>query len=730
MRSRPSCPERVVRGTRGRVVIGGAVKDAEISAGHGAAPSHEQAGARPLDPLTALPTRAAFVQAVLDAARTGQPMALLQVGVDRFRDVNEQFGPGVGDAVLVEIAARLRHAAGSGAEVARLGGDEFGLLVRGPLDVHGVEALAERIVTAAAEPCRARDRDGALVDVTVGASIGLAARDAEHAGGQRGVDLLTAGDAAMRRAKARGRGRYLWWSAPTTSATTDPDRRLESRLRAALAQSAITLHYQPLVELPSGRVMGVEALARWDDPELGVVPPDRFIAVAERSGLIFDLGQQVLRRACHEAARWRSVRDGADLLVSVNVSPLQLGDPDFVRDVARALESSGMPPGNLCLEITETAAVDDLEVAASRLRDLRALGVGLALDDFGTGASSLTLLRHLPVDLVKMDRSFVAHLTSDAQDAVLARLVVDAAHAMGMQVCAEGVENLQQARQLSALGCDRAQGWYYAAAYPPGPRLDAAVTLEHPLVDVPRHRGAPDLPMTGTDELVLVTDPQGVVAFASSSAVHLLGSPPSRVVGTHVLEHLRPADPEAAVEPGGGLREGTARMRALVAGDAGRWLEVRTSTVHRHDGRPQQSLSVARDVTAVVSAEEETAASERRFRHAFDDAPIGMAMTTLDGAFIRVNRSFAHMLGYRPADVLRMTVDQLTVEADRAADRRNLAQARRGEEQVHDVRKRYRHRDGHAVPARVRAAVVPGDDGAPPYILAHVLAYRDDAEPV
>jgi PAS domain S-box-containing protein len=514
------------------------------------------------------------------------------------------------------------------------------------------------------------------------------------------------------------------------------DHGLESRLRIALARSRITLHYQPLVELPSGRVMGVEALARWDDPELGVVPPDRFIAVAERSGLIVELGGQVLRRACREASRRRPARSDADLLVSVNVSALQLAEPGFVREVADVLHASGMAPANLCLEITETAAMHDLAETADRLRELRALGVVLALDDFGTGYSSLTLLRHLPVDLVKMDRSFVAHLTSDAQDAVLARLIIDAAHAMGMQVCAEGVETPEQARQLTALGCDRAQGWFYSRAHPPGETLDAALVLEHPLQDVgPDVR---DLPLTGTDELVLVTDPDGTVAFASSSAVRLLGVPPTQVVGTHVLDHLRPVHPTSspgaaggAPRPadGAGLMDGTTRMRVPgTGGGTDRWLEVRTSTVHRHDGRPQQSLSVARDVTAVVQAEEETAASERRFRHAFDDAPIGMAMTTLDGRFVRVNRSFAHMLGHRPEDVLAATVEQLTVEEDRAADRSNLDQVRRGERGVHEVRKRYLHRDGHPVPVRVRAALVAGDDGVAPYLLAHVLADPDGAQ--
>jgi PAS domain S-box-containing protein/diguanylate cyclase (GGDEF)-like protein len=681
--------------------------------------------------VAALWTRGELTAAMLDVVGAGRPMALLVAGLDRFRLVNEHFGADVGDAVLHETADRLRRAAGGDVPVARLGGDEFGLLVTGD-GVDDVDSLAERILRETGTPVRVRRRDGSPVEVAPSVSIGLVARRDDRDAGQPTTDLITAGDAAMRQAKARGGGRTAWWS-PPAHAGPDVERHLEARLRVALAQSSITLHYQPLVELPSGRVMGVEALARWDDAELGVVPPDRFVAVAERSGLIVDLGGQVLRRACREATRRRPAREDADLLVSVNVSALQLAEPQFVREVADVLRSSGMPPANLCLEITETAGIQDLAETAERLRELRALGVLLALDDFGTGYSSLTMLRHLPVDLVKMDRSFVAHLTSDAQDAVLARLIIDAAHAMGMQVCAEGVETPEQARQLTALGCDRAQGWYYSRPHPPGETLEAALTLERPLQDL--GPDPTDLPLTGTDELVLVTEPDGTVAFASSSAVRLLGRSPAQVVGTHVLDHLRPARsaaaaPQAPGLPGAaglpvapGLPDGTIRMRATGTGeDADRWLEVRTSTVHRHDGRPQQSLSVARDVTAVVHAEEERAASERRFRHAFDDAPIGMAMTTLDGRFIRVNRAFAQMLGHRPQDVLRSTVEELTVEADRATDRDNLDQARRGERGVHDVRKRYLHRDGHAVPVRVRAAVVAGDDGAAPYILAHVLA--------
>ena len=501
---------------------------------------------------------------------------------------------------------------------------------------------------------------------------------------------------------------------------------VEGRLRAALEGGRIALHYQPLVELPSGRPVAVEALARWHDDELGVVPPDVFIPVAEQAGLIFELGRQVLVEACRRMASWDP--SAAQLTININVSPLQLEDERFVGLVAEALGASGLDPARLCLEITEMTAVENLRLTGRRLEALRALGVRIALDDFGTGYSSLTVLRQLPVDVVKMDRAFVRNLTSDARDAVLARLIIDAAHAMGMRVCAEGVERDDQARQLVGLGCDRAQGWLFAAALPPDAERLAAVRAGDPLVTAPIATDDPGLPLLGTDELVLVTRADGVLTFVSAAAVRLLGVAPADLVGTAVSEHLTQPD----VAPGGPqvLSEGQHRHAVVRTVDGvARWLDVTTRTVRDGDGHPREVVSVARDVTAVVRAERELAESERRFRRAFDEAPIGMAITTLEGAFLRVNAAFAAMLGMAADDVLGTTVEALTVEEDRAADAANLAEARRGDTALHEVAKRYRHVDGHAVAARVRAAVVPGADGDEPYILAHVLPGEGGPDP-
>ena len=216
-------------------------------------------------------------------------------------------------------------------------------------------------------------------------------------------------------------------------------RTMERRLRSAIDDGGLQVHYQPLVELPSGRVTGVEALARWDDEQLGSVPPDLFIPLAETTGLIIDLGRWVLNTACAQAATWQGTdSDVPGPTVAVNVSPLQLTESTFIQDVIDALSASGLPAHRLCIEITETAAISDMEKTARVLAQLRDLSIQIALDDFGTGHSSLTMLRRLPVTLVKIDRSFVTQIATDAQDAVLVRLIIDAAHSLGMRVCAEG----------------------------------------------------------------------------------------------------------------------------------------------------------------------------------------------------------------------------------------------------------------------------------------------------
>lgn len=471
------------------------------------------------DPLTGLPNRLFLLERLRQAVGPGCSAVLFVIDLDRFKDINDHLGHAAGDDVLAEFAQRLRTVARSEDLVVRLSGDEFALLTPA-LTTAQSTALAERIVLTAAAPFvvspRGADRDAEQL-VSLGASVGVANCSTDV---HSPDELLHRADLAMYRAKSLGRDRVAHFGAELledaeTSDAVRARHRMERRLRLAIESRALSLHYQPVVTLPSGQVTGVEALARWEDDELGRVAPDQFIPLAEQTGLVVDLGRWVLQTACQEAASWPAGPAGLPPTVAVNVSPVQLAQRDFIDDVTRALKDSGLAPDRLCLEITETAAITDPTVTAARLTQVRDLGVRLALDDFGAGHSALTLLRARPVHLVKIDRSFIERVASDTADAVLVRLVIEAAHSLGRRVCAEGVETPEQAQQLASMGCDSAQGWLFGRPEPASPRLVARLTsraLAEPL--------ATDavLPLGGNDDLVLVTTPERVITYASASS--------------------------------------------------------------------------------------------------------------------------------------------------------------------------------------------------------------------
>ncbi|GAC1610305.1 MAG: hypothetical protein NVS3B26_16330 [Mycobacteriales bacterium] len=418
------------------------------------------------DPLTGLPNRLAIEHQagrLLSGLTTGERLpALLYVDLDHFKAVNDSLGHRAGDQVLVEVAQRLTSAVRPGDLVARLGGDEFAVLLN---DISAVEAqaIAERIILLAAAPFVVHE-----APVYIGASVGIAlAGDATAESTLSGLEvLLRHADAAMYRAKETGRGR-VHRLAPGEP-HRDPTRRaaIARRLSAALAENALTLHYQPKVNLRDGRVSEVEALARWTDAELGEVKPVEFIPVAEASGQIAALGLWVLRTACDQAQAWRQT--GLDLTVGVNLSPLQLSAPDLVGQVEAVLRNSGLPASRLRLEVTESAAVQDLQATVSVLSALREMGIRISLDDFGTGYSSLAMLRDLPLNGVKIDRSFVAGLEASGggRDGGLVKVVVEAAHSLGLTVIAEGVETAEQLQAVTALGCDAAQGFLLGRPMP------------------------------------------------------------------------------------------------------------------------------------------------------------------------------------------------------------------------------------------------------------------------
>ncbi|MFF3329886.1 putative bifunctional diguanylate cyclase/phosphodiesterase [Streptomyces sp. NPDC002888] len=410
------------------------------------------------DPLTGLPNRQWLLErtwtALDDAERIGARAALMLIDLDRFRSVNDTLGHLAGDRLLLQIADRLRLALPRGAEAARLGGDEFAVLLPVADSTTSATRIARNLVTALSSPL---DLDG--LTLVLEASAGVAVFP-DHALDAEG--LLRRADVAMYQAKRDRTGVEVYESKRDSNT---PDRLgLLGDLRRALDAHEVQLHYQPKVRF-DGQVAGLEALVRWVHPERGKVPPDEFIAIAESSGLMPHLTEYVLETALGQVAAWRA--QGLYVPVAVNVSPRDVHTPGFAGSVAARLARHGVPAGALQLEITEHVLLEDPQRAADTLHGLTGHGVKMSLDDFGTGYSSLVHLKRLPVSELKIDRSFVARLAVDTEDAEIVRCTVDLAHSLGLLVVAEGVEDDETWERLRDLGCDAVQGWLVAAAMPP-----------------------------------------------------------------------------------------------------------------------------------------------------------------------------------------------------------------------------------------------------------------------
>jgi len=409
------------------------------------------------DPLTQLPNRTLFLDrldhAVAGTKRRGRPVAVLVVDLDGFNSVNDAFGQSAGDRVLVEVGQRLRGCLRAAYSVARLDGDEFAMLL---VDAGIPEAtqVADRVL----------DRLGAVFpvqgrEVFVDASIGITQFPD---GSKDGRSIVSDADAAMGAAKRAGRRRYEVYQHDRHVALL---KRFEllTELRRALERMEFVLHYQPVVRLTDGRIVGTEALIRWMHPERGMISPADFIPLAEEAGLIVAMDRWVTAEACRQLRSWQQrFPSEQPLAISVNISSRQLQDPDLLRDVRAAVEAFGLDPASLTLEITETVLMQDTEATISVLRALRGLGVRLAIDDFGIGFSSLSYLRRLPVDVVKIDRSFVAGVATGSEEWTLARGIIRLVHSLGLETVAEGVERAEQRAHLLALGCRLAQGYYFA----------------------------------------------------------------------------------------------------------------------------------------------------------------------------------------------------------------------------------------------------------------------------
>ena len=410
------------------------------------------------DPLTALPNRTLFrdrcLQALAGIGRTTAGVGVLFIDLDNFKKVNDSLGHAAGDRLLIEVAERLRHALRAGDTVSRFGGDEFTVLGATLDNRHDASQLARRVAQALGQPFAISDRK-----VSLTCSIGIAftfEREADPDG------LIHDADLAMYRAKERGGACYEVFGQSLRARTTKR-RELEAELRTAMDEDQLRVAYQPQVELATGRLAGLEALARWQHPERGMVAAGEFIRVAEDTGMIHDLGRWVLGQACRDYARWRT--RGAledDVRIAVNLSPRQLARGDIVDATAAALAETGINPPRLCLEVTEGAVVSHAARAGSVLKRLKMLGVCLAIDDFGVGYASLGYLERFPIDILKIDRSLVDGVATEARKKRVVATVMALAETLGLAVVAEGIELPEDAKELMALGCRYGQGYLYA----------------------------------------------------------------------------------------------------------------------------------------------------------------------------------------------------------------------------------------------------------------------------
>jgi diguanylate cyclase (GGDEF)-like protein/PAS domain S-box-containing protein len=414
------------------------------------------------DDLTGLPNRALFMDRVEHALgrahSAGSSVAVLFIDLDNFKVVNDSLGHAAGDRLLNALSSRLRACLHPHATLARFGGDEFTILLEDVDSPGAAQEVAQRVREVLRRPVGIAERE-----VFVTASIGIAV---STPGKDTPGDLVRNADVAMYRAKATGRGGFVVFDR-ALDAVAVGRLELETDLRAALGRGELEVHYQPIVHLPTGRIRDMEALVRWRHPRHGLIPPDRFIPLAEETGLIIPIGMWVLKTACRQLRAWRT-RFGpdADLRVSVNLSARQFQHPTLLDDVARVFQESGVEPTSVMFEITESIAMRDAAAAADILAGLKQLGLRLAIDDFGTGYSSLSYLHGFPIDVLKIDRSFISRLRNERHDVAIVEAVIALARGLNMEVTAEGIETNEQLTRLEQLGCDNGQGYYFGRPMP------------------------------------------------------------------------------------------------------------------------------------------------------------------------------------------------------------------------------------------------------------------------
>jgi diguanylate cyclase (GGDEF)-like protein len=412
------------------------------------------------DDLTGLPNRVVFSEAVSEVVkigrRSGQEFAVMFIDLDRFKIINDTLGHTAGDLLLIEIASRLKQCLRESDVVARVGGDEFIILLREIADARQVATVARKILAAILKPWTVHGQE---CRVTASMGISLFPSDAQDE-----ETLAKNADAAMYFAKEEGRNNFLFHSRELKTQSIER-LMLETSLRRALEGNELVLYYQPKRDLKRGGISGVEALLRWHHPDLGLLLPNRFIPLAEETGLIVPIGKWVLDTACAQNMAWQ--RQGLPpIRIAVNLSPRQFADPHLLDDIRGALEKSGMPPQLLECEITESMVMQNLERTMRVLEAIKDLGITLSIDDFGTGYSSMALVKTLPIDALKIDRSFVREIASNADDKAIAAAIIALGRALDLTVIAEGVETAEQEAVLRAHNCDEIQGFLISEPVP------------------------------------------------------------------------------------------------------------------------------------------------------------------------------------------------------------------------------------------------------------------------
>jgi diguanylate cyclase (GGDEF)-like protein len=411
------------------------------------------------DALTGLPNRTLLMKRLdqviqLSQANSSYQFAVLFIDLDRFKIINDSLGHMVGDQFLIIITHRLQHCLRSHDVVARLGGDEFTVLIENMRELEEATQVAERILAAL---CKPFSLQGHMLFPS--ASIGIVIGSPQY---QSATDLLRDADLAMYKAKGTGRACYAMFTTDLHTRTCKV-LQIESDLRQALDQQEFTLHYQPIVSLSTGNLIGFEALLRWQHPQNGFISPCEFIGISEETGFIIPLGEWVLREACRQLYAWhQSFPEHGDLIVSVNLSSKQLREPKLIEQIDRILSDTGLEGRFLKLELTESMLVDEVEMVIQTLTNIRARNIQLSIDDFGTGYSSLSYLPRFPINTLKIDRSFVNRMTCDAESLEIVRAIIMLAQSIGIEVIAEGIETLQQLLQLKTIGCEFGQGYWFS----------------------------------------------------------------------------------------------------------------------------------------------------------------------------------------------------------------------------------------------------------------------------